>query len=79
MTKSGTLTNEPWATSSFWDQISKALGYARALPDPTQRRLPDALTAAVGRAIQAGEQDQPETARAHLGQAVELAQEMGYL
>ncbi len=61
------------------DRISEAIGYARALLQHRQQPLPDALTAIVKEAIQAWDQDQLETARAHLRRAIELAQPMGYL
>jgi len=60
-------------------QIVEAVNYAWALLAPEQQRLPAALTAALQAAIQAWEAGQPETARAHLEQALALAQEIGYL
>jgi hypothetical protein len=60
-------------------QIVEAVSHARALLAPEQRRLPAALTAALQTAIQVWEAGQPETARAHLEQALALAQEIGYL
>ncbi len=61
------------------DQVTETFAYARALLEPMQQRLPDALTKCLEAAIRAGEQEQPETARKHLDQAIELAQEMRYL
>jgi DNA-binding SARP family transcriptional activator len=61
------------------DQISEASRFARALREPTQQRLPDALTAAVEKAVAAWQADEPEPARAWLDRALVLAQEMGYL
>lgn len=60
-------------------QVSEAVQYTRMLLEPHQQRLPDALTAALEAAIQAWDTDQPETAHAHLQQAITIAQEMGYL
>ncbi len=60
-------------------QTSEAGGYARALLEPTQQRLPDALTTAVQNAVQACQEAEPEAACACLEQAIGLAQELGYL
>jgi tetratricopeptide (TPR) repeat protein len=59
------------------DQISEAVDYARALLEPTQQCLPDALTAVVEEAIKTWEGGEAETARTYLSQAIELAQELG--
>jgi len=59
------------------NQISAATEYARALLEPGQQRLPDAVTVAVESAISAWERDESQTASAHLCQALELAQELG--
>jgi hypothetical protein len=61
------------------DQVDQALDHARALLEPTQQCLPDALTAAVEKAIKAWEEDEAETTRSYLSQAIELAQELAYL
>ena len=66
------------------DRVPEALDHARAMLDPQQQRLPEALEAALERALGAGEGGEPEAAqaehaRAHLQRAVELAQEAGYL
>jgi DNA-binding SARP family transcriptional activator len=61
------------------DQTSEASKLVRALLEPTQQRLPDALTATVQQALGAWEGDEPEAARAQLDQALELAKEMDYL
>jgi len=61
------------------DQVDQALDHARALLEPTQQCLPDALTAAVEKAVKAWEEDEAETARSYLSQAIELAQELAYL
>jgi tetratricopeptide (TPR) repeat protein len=61
------------------DRTAEASACARALLAHTQQRLPDALTAVIGKAIEAGERGESETACASLGQAIELAQELAYL
>jgi tetratricopeptide (TPR) repeat protein len=61
------------------EAVSEASQLARALLEPTQQRLPDALTAVVAKAVEAWEEGESETARAFLEQAIELAQEVGYL
>jgi DNA-binding SARP family transcriptional activator len=66
------------------DRIPEALDHARAMLDPQQQRLPEALEAALEGALQAAEDGQPEAAQAgparvHLQRAVALAQETGYL
>jgi predicted ATPase len=61
------------------DQIPAAIEHARALLAPAQQRLSDALTETLGAAIQAREQEELEQARAHLEQAMSLAQKTGYL
>jgi tetratricopeptide (TPR) repeat protein len=59
--------------------VDQALGYARALIDPSQQPPRSPLAAVLEGAVGAGEQGQVEAARSHLARAVELAQEMGYL
>jgi hypothetical protein len=61
------------------DQIAEASGYARALLDSSQQRLPANLETAVGLAACEFEEAGAEAARIHLAQAIELAQELGYL
>ena len=61
------------------DQVSEAVDYARALLEPTQQLLSEALTAIVEEAIHTWEGGDLEETRTNLDQAVELAQEMGYL
>jgi DNA-binding SARP family transcriptional activator/tetratricopeptide (TPR) repeat protein len=61
------------------EQTAEASGYARALLDSTQQRLPGNLETAVGQAARAFEEAGAETAHTHLVQAIELAQELGYL
>jgi hypothetical protein len=60
-------------------RITDAAGQARAMLDPVQQRLPDALTAILEEAIAACEGEQAAQAREHLAEAVRLAQDMGYL
>ncbi len=56
-----------------------AWAHARALLEPTQQHLPDALNAALEAAVQAEAADQGAAAHLHLQRAVELARELGYL
>jgi len=60
-------------------QIPQALDHARALLHPQQQCLPEPLEAALATAIQAGDDGQLETARQHLQNAIQVAQETGYL
>jgi DNA-binding SARP family transcriptional activator len=53
--------------------------YVEALLEPTQQRLPEGVHRALESAVQAKAHDQPAAARRHLGQAMELARELGYL
>jgi hypothetical protein len=52
---------------------------SKALLAPPQKLPPEALTNTLEAAIQAWEGRQPEIAHTQLKQAMELAQEMGYL
>ncbi len=61
------------------EQHLPAVGHARALLDPLQQRLPDALSASLEQAILAWESGAPEVARALLHQSLALAQQMLYL
>lgn len=60
------------------DKVSEAVEYARTLLEPTQQRLPDALTALLEEAIKSWEGGESETAHTYLNQAIELAQELGW-
>jgi hypothetical protein len=60
-------------------QLSVAVDYARVLLDPTQQRLPDALTASLEQAIRDWDTGAPESANTRFCQCVKLAQEMKYL
>jgi DNA-binding SARP family transcriptional activator len=60
-------------------ETTKASEYARALLDGTQQRLPASLEEALGLAVSAHDEADTEVARIHLAQAIELAQELGYL
>jgi hypothetical protein len=59
--------------------ISEASKFAHALLEPTQQCLPDDLTAVVQNAVKAWKGDESKSARTYLAQALELAQELGYL
>jgi tetratricopeptide (TPR) repeat protein len=61
------------------DRTSEASKLVGALLEPTQQRLPDVLVAVVQEALKAWAGDELEAARAHLGQALKLAEAMGYL
>ena len=58
------------------EQLSLAVNYARALLDPGQQRLPDALVTSLERAVQAWDEGAPESARSLLRQSMTLAQQM---
>jgi tetratricopeptide (TPR) repeat protein len=58
---------------------SKAIEYAASLVDPTQQLLPDTLTAEIEGAIEAWNAGKLKTVDAHLNQAIELAQDLGFL
>jgi tetratricopeptide (TPR) repeat protein len=58
---------------------SDAADQARAMLDPAQQRLPDAVAAVLEKAVRAGEGAAPESAEGYLRQAMALAGEMGYL
>jgi len=59
------------------EEIAEAVEHAQALLDPMQQRLPDALATVLGQAIETWDAGEPEAARTHLKEAVELAQDMG--
>ena len=60
-------------------RIADAVGHARAMLDPAQQRLPDAVTAILEKAVQAREGEEPGSAEQYLRQSIALAGEMGYL
>jgi len=60
-------------------QTAEAVQYARALLEPTQQRLPEALDAPLTQAVQFYEQGLLESARTHLGQALAAAEQKHYL
>jgi DNA-binding SARP family transcriptional activator/tetratricopeptide (TPR) repeat protein len=60
-------------------RLADAVDQARAMLDPVQQRLPEALTARLEGASTAWEGGQAAPAREHLAEAVWLAQDMGYL
>jgi hypothetical protein len=59
--------------------LAPAIDYARALLDPGQQRVPDALAASLEQAIQAWDGGASESARELLHQSLALAQQMRYL
>jgi tetratricopeptide (TPR) repeat protein len=59
--------------------LVEAVDQARAMLDPVQQRLPEALTATLEEAIAAWDAGQAAPAREHLAEAVRLAQEGNYL
>ena len=59
-------------------QVSEAVDHARTLLEPTQQRLPDALTALLEETIESLEVGKTEEAYTYLNQAIELAQELGW-
>ena len=61
------------------EQVSLAIDNARALLDPGQQRLPNALAASLEQAIQAWDGGTPESACALLRQSLALAQQLHYL
>jgi predicted ATPase len=58
------------------NRVSKAIDYARALLDPKQKRLPDALTAVLEKAIETWDAGNEQSTLSQLTQAMELAQEL---
>lgn len=77
-----------WRSLALWpligvdmvgNQVSAAIDHARALLDPEQQPLPDALATIVEGVVAAWETGESETTRTHLDRALELAQELGYL
>jgi tetratricopeptide (TPR) repeat protein len=61
------------------EETVPAVDYARALLDPGQQRLPDALSAVLEQAVDAWESGALQAARTLLHRSVALAQEMRYL
>jgi class 3 adenylate cyclase len=77
----------PFQWTAFWPLIGVALAqgltteavdYARALLEPSQQRLPDALTALIEEAIESWEGGETEITHTYLNQAINLAQELGW-
>jgi DNA-binding SARP family transcriptional activator len=60
-------------------ELEQAIAYARAILQPPQQRLPDALTALLQQAIAAWEQSEPQVAANHMEPALQLAQATGFL
>jgi predicted ATPase/DNA-binding SARP family transcriptional activator len=67
------------AVAAARDRVPEACAFMPALLQPTQQRLPDALTAAVENVLSAGEDNDLEAARTYLARALALAQELAYL
>jgi class 3 adenylate cyclase/tetratricopeptide (TPR) repeat protein len=60
------------------DLTSEAVDYACALLEPSQQRLPDALTTLLEEAIKSWEGGKTETAHTYLNQSIELAQKLDW-
>jgi hypothetical protein len=60
------------------DLTTEAVDYARALLEPSQQRLPDALTVLIEEAIAYWEGGETEIAHTYLNQAINLALELGW-
>jgi hypothetical protein len=58
------------------DQLAWAVDCVRALLDPGQQRVPDALAAGLEQAVQAWDGGEPEVTRTLLNQSVVLAHQM---
>lgn len=67
------------AVALHGEQITLAVDHARALLDPGQQRMPDALAASLEQAVQAWDGGAFESAREMLHQSMSLAQVMRYL
>jgi hypothetical protein len=67
------------AIAVFDGRIEQAIVYDRALLDPSQIRLPDALEEALNTAILCWDDKNPEEVLAQLKRSVELAEEYGYI
>jgi eukaryotic-like serine/threonine-protein kinase len=61
------------------EQLAEALDHGRAMLDPGQQPLPDALRVQLEAAIQAAEEGDPESCRTQFQQAIASAQQTGYL
>ncbi len=67
------------AVSLTREQLAEAADYAQRLLIPPQQCLPGPLTELIEEALHVWKQDQPQMTKAHLEQAIELAEEIGYL
>jgi tetratricopeptide (TPR) repeat protein len=67
------------AVALHQEQLTAAIDHARALFDPGQQRVPDALAASLEQAVQAWDGSAPKVARTLLQQSVTLAQQLRYL
>ena len=60
------------------NQVSEVVEYARALLEPSQQRLPDALTALLEKIIKIWEERETGTVHTYINQAIELAQDLSW-
>ncbi len=60
-------------------QFEQAAGYARAILDPAQMKLPDPLEESLNQANTCWEAGKSEDALVHLQRSIDLAKEYGYL
>jgi tetratricopeptide (TPR) repeat protein len=61
------------------NRLADAIGHAQVVLQPEQQRLPPALTQRLEQATAAWQQGDSAAAGACLGQALDLAQELGFL
>ena len=61
------------------DDLATAVEYTRELLDPTQQRLPDAMTQSLEAALTAWEKSDFHAAKRHLDCAAVAALDLGYL
>jgi tetratricopeptide (TPR) repeat protein len=78
----------PWQWTALWplislatarDDLPGAIDHASAVLDPEQQRLPQDLAVHLEGAVQGFEAGDKTAARNYLKQAIELAQDLGYL
>ena len=78
----------PFQWTALWPMIgvalvqeseTEAVDYARAMLEPSQQSLPDALNLVLEKVIKTLEGGEFEKISIHLNHAIELAQELGYL
>jgi tetratricopeptide (TPR) repeat protein len=82
------VSKSPFLWTAIWPLVAVALArgelrrateYAAILLDPQQQRLPEAMTTALERAIDAWDKDQENAARRHLERAADIAANLGYV